>query len=94
MPKSARKSEGVEPSSSSDRAPACVSIQRNAFVLATRVKKQFGVPPTLRLSEVLCRLGDRDERSRTYSDDPKGARCSSFGIRQVVCVSVPATRVR
>lgn len=64
--------------------PRVSAFNAMCFVLATRVKKQFGVPPTLRLSEVLCRLGDRDERSRTYSDDPKGVRCSSFGIRQVV----------
>jgi hypothetical protein len=44
MPKSARKSEGVEPSSSSDRAPACVCIQRNVFCLGDKSKETVWGP--------------------------------------------------
>ena len=39
MPKSTRKSEGVEPSSSSDCAPACVSIQRKVICLGDKSKE-------------------------------------------------------
>lgn len=44
MPKSARKSEGVEPSSSSDCAPAYVSIQRNVFCLGDKGKETVWGP--------------------------------------------------
>lgn len=44
MPKSARKSEGVEPSSSSDRAPAYVSIQCKVFCLGDKSKETVWGP--------------------------------------------------